>query len=128
METHMKEIHKASISHAPQVMEEALAAAGLKLDQIDMIIPHQTSRHAIRAGYTHFSEHFGKFQAKVGVNLSKMGNTASTSHVLAMYRFLKEGKIKEGDRIMLLSFASGLVVGVMIFQIQNLADRYGSNN
>jgi 3-oxoacyl-[acyl-carrier-protein] synthase-3 len=126
METHMKQIHEASISHAPAVMEKALQEAGLRLDQIDFIIPHQTSRHAIRAGHIHFSKHFGKFGAKVGINLSKMGNTASTSHVLALYRFLKEGKIKRGDRVMLLSFASGLVIGVIIFEIQDLADCYGS--
>ncbi|MEN8203565.1 MAG: ketoacyl-ACP synthase III [Bacteroidota bacterium] len=128
MKTRMKEIHEASISHAPKVIEEALDEAGLSMDQIDLIIPHQTSRHAIKAGHVHFSKYFRKFEAKVLVNLSRMGNTASTSHVLALYRFLKEGKIKRGDRIMLLSFASGLVIGVVIFVINDLAENYGSSH
>lgn len=128
MKTHMKQIHEASIYHAPAVVEEALKEAGMRLDQIDLIIPHQTSRHAIRAGHIHFSKHFGKFGAKVGINLSKMGNTASTAHVLALYRMLQEGKIKRGDRVMLLCFASGLVIGVQIFQIQGLTDSYGSDH
>jgi 3-oxoacyl-[acyl-carrier-protein] synthase-3 len=128
METHMKEIHEASIAHAPQVVEEALAEAGMSLDQMDVIIPHQTSMHAIRDGHRHFTNHFGKFGARVGINLAKMGNTASTSHVLALYSLLKEGKLRRGDRIMLLSFASGLVIGVLIFQIQGLAESYGSSH
>jgi len=127
MKTRMKEIHDASISHAPKVMEQALEEANLGMDEIDHIIPHQTSTHAIRAGHIHFSKHFGKIKANVLINLTKMGNTASTSHVLALYRFLKEGKVKRGDRIMLLSFASGLVIGVMIFTMHDLADKYGRN-
>jgi len=127
MKTRMKEIHDASISHAPKVMAQALEGAGLSMDQIDHIIPHQTSRQAIRAGHIHFSKHFGRLKSNVLINLTKMGNTASTSHVLALYRFLKERKIKRGDRIMLLSFASGLVIGVMIFAIHDLADNNGRN-
>jgi 3-oxoacyl-[acyl-carrier-protein] synthase-3 len=127
METRMKEIHEASLSCAPQVMEDALAEAGMNLDQIDLIIPHQTSIHAIRAGHRQFTNHFGTFGSRVGINLSRVGNTASTSHILALYRLLQEGKIKRGERIMLLSFASGLVIGVIIFEIQGLADAYGSN-
>jgi len=126
MKTRMKEIHDASISHAPKVMERALDEAGLSLDQIDFLIPHQTSSHAIRAGYVHFSKYFGKMAGKVVVNLSGMGNTASTSHTLALYKLLRERTIQRGDRIMLLSFASGLVIGVVIFTIHQLADRYGS--
>lgn len=127
MKTSMKEIHEASISHAPKVLEKVLDEAGLSLDQIDFLIPHQTSRHAIRAGYVHFSKYFGKITGTVVVNLSGMGNTASTSHTLALYKLLKEGKIHRGDRVLLISFASGLVIGAMIFVIHDLADRYGSD-
>lgn len=128
METSMREIHEASIHHAPKVIEEALTEAGLSLDQIDFLIPHQTSKLAIRAGKDYFTRYFGKMASHVVINLPKLGNTASTSHTLALYQLLSEGRIKRGDRIMLLSFASGLVIGAMIFVIHELADRYGSNH
>ena len=127
METRMKEIHEASIIHAPEVMEEALSEAGLSLDQIDFLIPHQTSKQAIRSGKEYFTKYFGKMASNVVINLSEFGNTASTSHVLALHKLLGEGRVKRGDRIMLLSFASGLVIGAMIFVINDLADKYGSN-
>ena len=128
METSMREIHEASIHHAPKVIEEALSEAGLSLDQIDFLIPHQTSKLAIKAGKDYFTRYFGKMASHVVVNLPNLGNTASTSHTLALYQLLREGRIKRGDRIMLLSFASGLVIGAMIFVIHELADRYGSNH
>ena len=128
METKMKRIHEASIQHAPAIIENALAEAGLHLDQIDHIIPHQTSRQAIRAGREHFTKYFGAMAKNIVINLEKVGNTASTSHALALYSLLKGKQIKQGDRIMLLSFASGLVIGVIIFSIHSLVDQYGSEN
>ena len=125
MLTKMKEIHEASIRHAPPIIEEALAEAGLTFGQIDYIIPHQTSKQAISAGHKYFSAYFGEMPREVVVNLDKVGNTASTSHILALYRLLEERKFHKGDKIMLLSFASGLVIGVVIFTIQNLIDAYG---
>jgi 3-oxoacyl-[acyl-carrier-protein] synthase-3 len=128
METQMKKIHEASIGHAPAIIEEALSMAGLGMDQIDHIVPHQTSRQAIKAGQEHFTEYFGTMAKNIVVNLAKMGNTASTSHVLAFYRLLKEKQVHPGEKIMFLSFASGLVIGVIIFSVFNLVDRYGSKH
>ncbi|MEN8230337.1 MAG: 3-oxoacyl-[acyl-carrier-protein] synthase III C-terminal domain-containing protein [Bacteroidota bacterium] len=125
METEMKQIHNASIRHAPSIIEEALSEAGLKLGQIDCLIPHQTSKLAIKAGRDHIGAYFGEMARKIIINLDKVGNTASTSHMLALYKLLKEKRLHKGERVMLLSFASGLVIGVMIFTIQNLTDQYG---
>lgn len=128
METSMKEIHQASIRHAPGLVEAVLSEAKLSLDQIDFVIPHQTSKLAIRAGQDHFRQYFGKMASHVVVNLPRLGNTASTSHILALYQILREGRVKKGDRVLLLIFASGLVIGAMVFVIHELADRYGSDH
>lgn len=125
METQMKPIHDASIRHAPSIIEEALSEAGLKMSQIDCLIPHQTSKQAIRAEREHIGAYFGEMAKEVIINLEMVGNTASTSHALAMCKLLKEKSLKKGDRVMLLSFASGLVIGVIIFTIQSLTDQYG---
>ena len=125
MKTEMKQIHQASIKHAPAIIEKALSEAGLAMGQIDCLIPHQTSKQAIRAGREHIGAYFGEMAREVIINLEKVGNTASTSHVLALYKLLKEKRLKKGERVMFLSFASGLVIGVMIFTIQDLIDKYG---
>jgi len=128
MQTQMKEIHEVSIQHAPRIIEEALSEASLTLDQIDFLIPHQTSKLAISAGEKHFADYFGSMARHVVNNLDKVGNTASTSHILALYRLLHEKQLRKGDRVMLLSFASGLVIGVVIVTIEHLLDQYGRNH
>jgi 3-oxoacyl-[acyl-carrier-protein] synthase-3 len=128
MTTQMKEIHEASIFHGPPIMEEALSEAGLTLDQIDYLIPHQTSRQAIQAGNEHFRDYFGTMAKHVVNNLERVGNTASTSHMVALKQLLDDRLLCGGEHVMLLSFASGLVIGVTIFTITELVKQHGSHS
>ena len=59
------------------------------------------------------------------MNLEEYGNTASTSHFLAMYGLLKERRIQPGENVMLMALASGIVIGVVGFTMDELAARYG---
>jgi len=128
MNTQMKEIHDVSIENAPVVIENALKKAGLRMSQIDHLIPHQTAKHSIQMGAASFEKYFGEKPANIILNLEENGNTASTTHFTALYRCLEEKRFRKGDKIMLLSFASGLVIGVVIFTINDIIDSYGNNN
>jgi 3-oxoacyl-[acyl-carrier-protein] synthase-3 len=128
MNTRMKEIHDVSIENAPPIIERALKKAGLKMSQIDHLIPHQTAKHSIQIGAVSFEKYFGEKPANVILNLEEYGNTASTTHFTAIYKCLEEKRFRKGDKIMMLSFASGLVIGVVIFTINNIIDSYGNNN
>ncbi len=128
MNTKMKEIHDVSIQNAPEIIENALKKAGLRMSQIDHLIPHQTAKHSIQLGAVSFEKYFGEKPANVILNLEDMGNTASTTHFIAFYKWLEEKRFRKGDKIMLLSFASGLVIGVVIFTINEIIDSYGNNN
>jgi 3-oxoacyl-[acyl-carrier-protein] synthase III len=73
-------------------------------------------------------DYFGQHPDQVVINLKETGNTASTSHFLALYKYLNENKIKENDNIMLLCIASGLIIGVVIFKMNEIVCRYGCKN
>ena len=62
------------------------------------------------------------------MNLQEYGNTASTSHFLALYRHLHEKRFQAGDKMMLMALASGLTMGFVIFTMDDLVDRYGIDN
>ena len=128
MKTQMKKIHDVSIENAPAIIENALGKAGLKMSQIDFMIPHQTAKFSIQSGAKHFEQYFGEKPGEIVINLEKTGNTASTTHFATLYKYLQEKRFNKGDKIMLLSFASGLVIGVIVFTINDLIDRYGSHN
>ncbi len=120
-----RKIHRVAIEHAPELVRGALVRAGLTLDKIDHIIPHQTSKSSIRKGVKELAEHFKAAPRNVVINLMEYGNTASTTVFLALHDMLKGGRVKKGERVMLLCFASGLVVGVIIFTMDELVDHYG---
>jgi len=58
-------------------------------------------------------------------NLEEYGNTASTTHFVALYRYLEERRFRAGDRILFLIFASGVVAGSLILTMDELQERYG---
>jgi 3-oxoacyl-[acyl-carrier-protein] synthase-3 len=124
MHTQAHEIHVAGIAEAIPRLHEALAAAGLALDDIDYLIPHQTSARAIEKGSAEFAARLGGEPKHVVVTVDQFGNTASTTHFVALRQYLTDGRLRPDDRVLLLSLASGLVVGVVIFTVGELVERY----
>ncbi|MGZ4605516.1 MAG: 3-oxoacyl-ACP synthase III family protein [Blastococcus sp.] len=124
MHTQAREIHVAGIAEAIPRLHEALEAAGLALDDIDYLIPHQTSARAIEKGSEEFTARLGGAPKHVVITVDEFGNTASTTHFVALWKYLTEGRFRPEDRILLLSLASGLVVGVVIFTVGELVERY----
>jgi 3-oxoacyl-[acyl-carrier-protein] synthase-3 len=124
MKTKARQIHRAWISESVDYVKIALEKNGLSLDQVDYIIPHQTSRSAIVDGIQHYASTFGVKPKKTVINLKEYGNTASTTHFLALNRFLEEKRFKRGDRLMMLCSASGLIIGVVLFVVDEIVERY----
>jgi len=100
----------------------------LDFDAIDYLVPHQTSARAIRNGMKVLAARLGVEPKHVVQNVEEFGNTASTTHFVALHRYLEEGRLTPKDRILLLSFASGLEIGIVIFTIDQLAERYGNHH
>ena len=128
MYTKARSIHKVAISESPPLLQEALDAAGLSYGDIDYVIPHQTSTRAIERGAREIGERLGVHPKRVVVTVNEFGNTSSTTHFVALRKYLGEKRFEKGDKLMLISFASGLEVGVMIFPVEEILDRYGNDD
>ncbi len=128
MFTKARQIHQVAISESPLLLKEALDAAGYSFGDIDYIIPHQTSARAIERGAREIGERLGVQPKRVVVTVNEFGNTSSTTHFVALRKYLGEKRFNRGDTIMLISFASGLEVGVLIFPIEEILDRYGNED
>jgi 3-oxoacyl-[acyl-carrier-protein] synthase-3 len=124
MHTHAREIHTAGIEEAVPRLREVLDAAGLSINDVDYLIPHQTSARAIEKAAAEFSGRLGGAPKHVVVTVDEFGNTASTTHFVALWKYLREGRFRSDDRILLLSLASGLEVGIVIFTVGELVERY----
>jgi 3-oxoacyl-[acyl-carrier-protein] synthase-3 len=125
MYTKSRTLHKVAIEDMAPLVAEVIGKAGIGLDDIDYLIPHQTSARAIRKGTEEFARRLGARPKHVVVNLEEYGNTSSTTLFVALHKYLREGRIHKGDRVMLLALASGIEIGIAIFTIDSQVDRYG---
>jgi 3-oxoacyl-[acyl-carrier-protein] synthase III len=121
-------LQEVGIEDTVPLLREALDQAGLGFDEIDYFIPHQTSARAIQKGVQEFSESMGGAPKHVVVTVDEFGNTSSTTHFVALWKYLREGRFAKDDRVMLLSIASGLEVGIVIFKVDQLLERYGHDH
>jgi 3-oxoacyl-[acyl-carrier-protein] synthase-3 len=125
MFTRARKIHDVAMADGPPLIEEVLAQAGTSLGEIDWLIPHQTSVRAIRAAERVLAERLGERPKHVVVTVDEYGNTASTTLFVALHRYLTEGQLHAGEKILLLSVASGLEVGVVLFELDELEVTHG---
>jgi 3-oxoacyl-[acyl-carrier-protein] synthase III len=125
MYTKARTLHRVAIEDMAPLVAETIEKAGISLADIDYLIPHQTSARAIRAGTRDFVQRLGAKPKHVVVNLEEYGNTSSTTLFVTLHKYLDEQKIRKGDRVMLLSLASGIEIGIAIFTVDKLVDAYG---
>jgi 3-oxoacyl-[acyl-carrier-protein] synthase III len=125
MYTKSRKLHRVAIDDMPPLVAEAISEAGISLDDVDYLIPHQTSARAIRAGTREFATRLGAKPKHVVTNLEEYGNTSSTTLFVALHKYLEEHRIRKGDRVMLLALASGIEIGMALFTIDDLVDSYG---
>jgi 3-oxoacyl-[acyl-carrier-protein] synthase III len=130
MFTDARGIHKAAMTNTPLLLREVLEAAGISIHDIDHVITHQTSARAIRKGMTKLSESFGDKPAHDAViTVDRYGNTASTTHTVALVEELEAGNIQPGETIALIALASGLEIGIVLLTLdEELVNRYGHSD
>ena len=125
MFTRARKIHDVAMAEGPPLIEDVLAQVGAHLGEIDWMIPHQTSVRAIRSAERVLAEKLGERPRHTVVTVDEFGNTASTTLFVALHKHLTEGHFHRGDRILLLSVASGLEIGVVLFTMDELETTHG---
>jgi 3-oxoacyl-[acyl-carrier-protein] synthase-3 len=85
--------------------------SGLNISDINWFVPHSANMRIIEA----LCNQTGFPIEKTLESISIYGNTSSASIPLALHRGIREGKVKKGDRIMMIGFGGGLVyAGVIV--------------
>ena len=96
-------VFKNAVVRLAEVINEGLEANGLTVGDIDMLVPHQANLRI-----SQFVQHqFKLSDAQVYNNIMKYGNTTAASGPIALAEAVGEGKIKEGDVVVLAAFGSG---------------------
>ncbi len=106
------ELFKMAVNAMAKAAQIAINRAGLKCQDIDLVIPHQANVRIIMA----VAKKLGLGENKIYLNISKYGNMSSASTATALCEAVKEGRIKKGDIILLDAFGAGLVWGACIIK------------
>lgn len=96
-------VFKHAVVRFSEVIIEGLTKNGLQKEDIDMLIPHQANLRIAQF----IQKKFGLSDDKVFNNIMKYGNTTAASVIIALTEAWEEGKIKEGDNLVLAAFGSG---------------------
>ncbi|RKD75598.1 MULTISPECIES: beta-ketoacyl-ACP synthase III [Sinobaca] len=102
-----REVFKFAVRQMGESSLSVLKKAGLTKDDVDFLVPHQANIRIMEAA----RERLDLPKEKMAVTVNKYGNTSSSSIPIAMVEELKNGKIKDGDVVVLVGFGSGLVWG-----------------
>lgn len=101
------EVFKFAVRAMGGSSARAVEAAGLSLDDISFLVPHQANMRIIQAA----AKRLKLPLERVHVNLNRFGNMSAASIPVALDEAVRSGKIQEGDNIVLVGFGGGLTWG-----------------
>lgn len=99
-----REVFRFSVRIIGEAAAEAIARAGLTLDEVDLLIPHQANLRIIDAAV----KRLGLPWEKVWVNLDRYGNTSAASVPLGIAEAAEQGVLRPGMNVVLVAFGAGL--------------------
>lgn len=107
-----KEVFKVAVRSMEEISRAALQEAGVGVDEVSLVIPHQANHRIITA----LAERLGVPMEKVVVNLDRYGNTSAASVPVALDEARREGRIRTGDIVLLNAFGAGFAWGAAVIR------------
>ena len=101
------ELFKVAVRSMAEISAEMIEKAGVTIDDIDLVIPHQANQRITDA----VASRLGVAEDKVYSNIAEHGNTSSASIPIAIDECIESGRIKEGSLVLLTAFGGGVTWG-----------------
>jgi 3-oxoacyl-[acyl-carrier-protein] synthase-3 len=103
-------VFKHAVAMVTDVIEDAFKATGYTADDIDWFVPHQANQRII----DDTAKKLGLAPEKVVITVAKHGNTSAASIPLALATAVADGRIKQGDLVMLEAMGGGFTWGSVL--------------
>ena len=107
-----REVFKFATRVMVSSAEAVLAECGRTVDEVDVYVPHQANKRII----DHASRKLGIPEEKVVVNVDKYGNTSSGSIPLALADAAADGRLREGELVLMTGMGAGLTWGSALIE------------
>lgn len=97
-------VWKFAVSTVPDLVREVVADAGLSLEDIRLIVPHQANQKMLGV----IAEELGVTAETLFSNVDKNANTAAASVGIALDEAVAEGRVQRGEHLVIVGFGAGL--------------------
>jgi 3-oxoacyl-[acyl-carrier-protein] synthase-3 len=107
-----REVFKFATRVMVSSAEKVLAECDLSVDDVDVYVPHQANKRII----DHAARKLGIPEEKVVVNVDRYGNTSSGSIPLALADAAADGRLREGELVLMTGMGAGLTWGSALIE------------
>lgn len=107
-----KEVYKFATRIMPLAVEQACARAGIAVNDLAMVIPHQANIRIVETA----AQKLDIAPDRIYCNIEKYSNTSSATIPLALDELNREGRLKRGDKLCVVGFGAGLTYGAAVFE------------
>jgi len=101
------------VTNLASVLREVLESAGVSIEDIDWLVPHQANARILDAT----ARKLGLSPDKVVVTVDQHANTSAASVPLALDAAIRDGRIKQGDLVMLEAMGGGFTWGASLIRL-----------
>ena len=102
-----KEVFRFAVGSVTDVIQDAFNATGTTAEDLDWFVPHQANKRIITAS----ADKLGIAPEKVVITVDRHGNTSAASIPLALDAACRDGRIKQGDLVMIEAIGGGFTWG-----------------
>lgn len=100
-----RDVYRWVMDNVPDAVRRTCARAGVTLDEIDWFIPHSANMRMIEA----LNKRLAFPMERTLTSVAEYGNTSAVSIPLALVPAVRDGRVKRGDKVLIMGFGGGLV-------------------
>ncbi len=106
------QLFKVAVQNLSGIVTEALAANGMRISDVDWLIPHQANQRILSAT----ARKLGLPEDRVVTTVAEHGNTSAASVPLALDVAVRDGRVQRGDTLLFEAFGGGLTWGAALLR------------
>ncbi|HKM99027.1 MAG TPA: beta-ketoacyl-ACP synthase III [Candidatus Binataceae bacterium] len=106
------ELFKIAVKSMEEVSRQVVERAGVRLEDVNLVVGHQANSRIINA----VAERLGVPLEKVFINIDRYGNTSAASVPIALDEAIEQGRVHDGDLVMLNACGGGLTWGANLLR------------
>ena len=112
MQMNGREIFKVAVRTLSECALRSIDEWGMRVDRLDWFVPHQANLRIIEA----VANRIGFPMNKVVINLDRYGNTSAATIPTALDEAIRDGRIRQGQTVLVDAFGAGLTAGGFLFR------------